>query len=430
MKKTGNIFIFASLMITFLLWLLAKDSFFEIVGQPIIAINQLTALLGTVFFVWSMVLATRLDFLEMLFGGLDKVYKKHRRVSEIGAVLILLHPLALAINPSKINLKYFFPVHRNISINIAVYSFWIFTAAIILTLVVRQIKLPYHFWKQTHKFLNLAMLLALFHIVTVKSDTSFFVPLGVWMYMFTGFGVAGGIYMTFFYNKFGPKYKYKIVKIKRYKDIHDVYLRPMNHKLLHKVAQYAYISFISEDISKEVHPYCITSLPGDELLRFSIKELGDYTQNLSRLRAGDKAAIYGPYGHLGERFNENKNSVFIAGGIGIAPFLSMFKKASLIKNNNLVNLFYCTKYKKETAFEPELIKIANSNKNLNYYNQCSREPGGCHLSAKQVKNSIPNTGGTNIYLCGPVKMIKQFEKDLINEGFLKENIILEDFEMI
>jgi len=429
--KTGNILIYISLSITFFLWLLAKTSLSEITIQPLVSINQIAALMGTILFVWSMVLATRLDFLENLFGGLDKVYKTHRKVSEVGAVLILIHPISLALSDPGIGLGYFLPTHTKNPINLGVYGFWIFLVTILLTLFIRKINLPYHLWKQTHKFLNLAMILALMHVATIQSDTSFFAPLGIWMNTLVGLGVASGLYMTFFYNKFGPKYKYKVVKINRYSDIHDIYLKPIKHKLRHKIAQYAYVSFISDGVSKEAHPYCITSLPEDDLMRFSIKELGDYTKKLSGLGVGDKAIVYGPYGHLGERFNEpGKDSVFIAGGIGIAPFLSMFRKAGLKKDGSLTSLFYCTKYKNEAVFEKELEQLSSISENINYYNQCSREIYGGHLSVKQVADCVSNIEKTNIYLCGPSKMMSQLKKDLINAGFLKQNIMLEDFEMV
>ena len=269
------------------------------------------------------------------------------------------------------------------------------------------------------------------HVATIQSDTSFFAPLGTWMNTLVGLGVASGLYMTFFYNKFGPKYKYEVVKINRYSDVHDVFLRPIKHRLRHKIAQYAYVSFISDGISKEAHPYCITSLPEDDLMRFSIKELGDYTKKLGGLSVGDQVIIHGPYGHLGERFNEHdKDSVFIAGGIGIAPFLSMFRKAGLKKDGSLTSLFYCTKYKNEAAFEKELEKLASVSTDLSYCNQCSREVYGGHLSVEQITDCARNMEDTNVYLCGPSKMMLQLKKDLVNAGFLKQNIMLEDFEMI
>ncbi|KKS66191.1 MAG: hypothetical protein UV35_C0023G0019 [candidate division WWE3 bacterium GW2011_GWB1_42_6] len=362
---------------------------------------------------------------------MDKIYKIHRKVSEIGFVLIILHPLTLALSSPEIGATYFFPVHTKAGVNLGVYSFWVFVTIILITLLVRNLKIPYHIWKQTHKFLNLAMALALVHVVTIQSDTSSFEPLGIWMKVLTGLGVASGLYMTFFYNKAGPRYEYEIVEIKRYGDIHDVFLKPIKHKLPYKLAQYVYVSFISEGISKETHPYCIMSLPQEDILRFSIKELGDYTKKLGKLKVGDKAIVHGPYGHLSEKFVEtDKDSVFIAGGIGIAPFVSMFKQASINNSRAKVTLFYCTKYKKEASFEDELIQIAAANDNLKYYNQCSREINGGHLSIEQITSCAPNTQNTNIYLCGPTKMMEDMATKLIKAGFNKQNIILENFEML
>lgn len=431
MKKIGSQLIYISLLITIFLWILSKNSISEISSYFLLSVNQLTALVGTVLFVWSMFLATRLDFLETLFGGLDKVYKIHKKVSEIGAVFILLHPLMLALNSIDIGFGYFLPTHKLMTINLGIYSFWVFAFAIVITLSVRRIKLPYHIWKQTHRFLNLAMILALLHIVTVESDISSFPPLGVWIYMLTGLGVASGLYMTFFYKHFGPSFKYRIVKIKRNNDVYDIYLEPTKNKLNHKIAQYVYVTYISELLSKESHPFCITSLPEDNFLRLSIKELGDYTAKIKNLKVGDLAIIYGPYGRLAEKFGRSDmDSVFIAGGIGIAPFLSMFKSARKMNNGRFVNLFYCTKYKNEATFEDELKNIAKDSILLNYCNQCSREKDGGHLSAKQIRSCVRNVTKTNVYICGPSKMMNEMEKSLINEGFLKENIILEDFEMI
>ncbi len=431
-RKIGNLFIYTSLLITFLLWVLAKDSIGQVVSWPLVSLTQISALLGTMLFVWSMILSTRLDFLENWFGGLDKVYKVHRRVSETGAVLILIHPITLVVSNLQVGLKYFLPIHNQNPLNLGIYAFWIFTATILLTLFMRRLNLPYHIWKHSHKFLNLAMILTLLHVVMIKSDTSSFVPLGMWMSVMVGLGVASGLYMSFFYKRFGPRYKYKIVDIKRYGDVHDVYLKHLGKKLPYKLAQFAYVSFFSNNVSKESHPYCITSLPGDDHLRFSIKELGDYTSTLGGLKIGDTAAVWGSYGRLGERFESGeKDAVFVAGGIGVAPFLSMFKKASLSENKLLTSLFYCTKYKNEASFDSELQRLADKNRNLKYCNQCSRESdGGGHLSTEQIRECISDIKNTVIYLCGPTKMMLQIKNSLKTIGVPDGNIVLEDFEMI
>jgi hypothetical protein len=53
----------------------------------------------TMLMCWALVLAARLRIMERLFGGLDKVYKAHRRIGEAALYLIVLHPIFLALNP-------------------------------------------------------------------------------------------------------------------------------------------------------------------------------------------------------------------------------------------------------------------------------------------------------------------------------------------
>lgn len=428
--KPGFWLIYLSLIITTVLWVKSKNDLGVIMNDPMVALNQITALLGTTLFVWSMILSTRLEFLENLFDGLDKTYKVHRRVSEWGAGLILLHPISLAISDAR-GLKYFLPTQPEQGVNLGVIAFWIFAITILLTLFIRKLKLAYHVWKWSHKFLNLAMILVLIHTVMVTSDVARYSPLGTWMNVVVSLGVASGLYMSFLYRHLGPKYKYKITKIKRYGGVHDLYLKPVKKKLPYKLAQYAYVAFEKSKIGGEAHPYCVTSLSTDDVLRVSIKELGDYTKTLGKLRVGETANIWGAYGKLGEKFTGgSEDAIFIAGGIGVAPFLSMFRQAGMESGKRRVAMFYCTKYRAEASFGEELEKIKKGSKNLYYHNQCSREKDGGHLTTEQVMERVKEVDNTIMYLCGPSKMMSEIRGELIGSGFGENQIVLEDFEMI
>lgn len=431
-KNFGTILIYLSLLVTVDLWIFSKvDFWFEIFTYPLSSLNQICALLGTILFAWSMFLSTRLNFLEDWFGGLDKVYHTHRRVSEWGFGLIIIHPLAFALDRVDRFIDWFLPIHSQDSINYGIYSFWLFFFIISITLLIRQIQLPYHYWKFIHSFLNLAMLLALMHILLVSSDVSNYAPLGWWVIGLTAIGVASGLYKTFFYNLLGPRYSYQIVDIQKYSDVYDIFLEPTGKPISYKAGQFAYVSFLSDSISKEPHPFCITSTPNENQIRFSIKKLGDFTSNLDSLKVGDKSLIWGAYGRISEKFFQyQKDAIFIGGGIGIAPFLALFRTAAEEKSARKTTLFYCTKYKEDACFGQELEKLANQSNQLYYFNQCSREPGQGHLSIEKIKAQVADLSKTVVYLCGPSRMMKILAKDLIKSGFSSKNIVLEDFEMI
>ena len=122
------------------------------------------------------------------------------------------------------------------------------------------------------------------------------------MLFITGFGIAGWVYFEFFYKTLASNYVYKVTKIKKEDDVFKLSLAPQGRVMSYKPGQYAYLSFIEGSVSKEIHPFTITSHPSEKELKFAIKILGDYTAALDRLKTGDTARIWGPYGSFAESF--------------------------------------------------------------------------------------------------------------------------------
>ena len=95
--------------------------------------------------------------------------------------------------------------------------------------------------------------------------------------------------------------------------------------------QYIYFTIIGKNVSKEPHPFIIASSPTKNHLTLTIKESGDYTSIIGQAEIGDKAYIDGPYGIFKPLESESEELVFIAGGVGITPFLSTLR---FLRDNN------------------------------------------------------------------------------------------------
>jgi len=426
--KIGSIIIIFTLILTTILWLIFQSGLEEIVKYPLISINQITALLGTLLLSWSMLLMTKLDFLEDIFDGLNNVYLAHKKASIWGMILIIAHVVSLVLERlPNINRAFnlFLPFHNQPFINLGVLSFWLFIVFVITTLLRNKLKLPYNTWKILHKFTGIALILAFIHIILLPKDNSAYI-LNLWLIGTTGAGIASWIYYEFIYKILTPNYKYKISKIKRAGDIFKINLIPIDRKMQYKPGQFAYLSFIKSAVGKEIHPFTITSHPNEEDLTFAIKILGDYTATLDKLKVGDIAQIRGPHGRLAERFLEtNKDVIFIGGGIGIAPFLGMVKEAKRNVKNKNVSLFYCTKYKCDACFNEELQNSFENNPNHFYLNKCSRVDG--RLSISEITEKVNDVKNTLVFMCGPNRMTKPVVISLTSWGFPKNNIIVENF---
>ena len=94
--KGSNLIVFLT-CITLALWVLSKNTLSDISQTPLRSISQAFSLVGLLYMMISLILSTRIRFFEDMMGGLDKVYEAHHIIGSISFVLIMHHPLLLAI---------------------------------------------------------------------------------------------------------------------------------------------------------------------------------------------------------------------------------------------------------------------------------------------------------------------------------------------
>ena len=130
-------------LITAFFWLLSKQSLIAITSNYLLSLSQIASLIGAVLLSFTFILSSRFSFLEKYFGSLDKVYKQHHLYGAIAFLLLISHPLLLALQAFLNSLSatiYFFPSSNLIYTAgvLALYSLIIFLTFTLL------IKLPYH----------------------------------------------------------------------------------------------------------------------------------------------------------------------------------------------------------------------------------------------------------------------------------------------
>jgi len=148
-----------------LLWLMAPSPVprFGDSTASLASIGQLLGLTGAAMFGLNLILSARLRIIEKHFFGLDRVYRKHNQLGQLAFVLLLFHPLFLIPKyaTSLYQAALFLLPGANWPVNWGLAALTTMIFLIVLTLFV---KLRYHIWKWTHKFLGLAFFLAGLHI--------------------------------------------------------------------------------------------------------------------------------------------------------------------------------------------------------------------------------------------------------------------------
>lgn len=426
----GWAIIWISLLITVLIWITTLSDSSFIRQDPFLFFSKMVALPGTVGMCWTFILSTRLRVLEDLFSGLDKVYHAHRTMGIVSFCLICLHPLFQVFRflPNWNHGMRLFLVQELGPIEFGLFAFILFIVLITLTL---WVKIPYHIWKKTHELFICVLLLGLIHIVWINKQINASLLLSIWFYGFIFLAITSYIYIRYLYRYLGPRFIYRIERIEKKGKVWNFELKPTQKKMVYKPAQFIYISFDNPKVSSESHPYSISSSPDQDCLRISIKSLGDYTAKLGSLCVGDKATLWGAYGHFYEKFicEKEKDLVLIAGGIGITPFLSILHFEAKRLSNRKIHLFYCVKNSSRAYFHSEIEGLAKSNHSIHYNLWCSDTQG--FMDVQDIAQKMGGDLNNKLYfLCGPLPMMDLFIRELNQKGVKSKYIRYEDFNLL
>ncbi|MBX4206128.1 ferric reductase-like transmembrane domain-containing protein [Candidatus Microgenomates bacterium] len=421
-KNFGYYLIFTFVCISLFLWFIATPGLkldTETVGKSL-------GIIGVTLFALTFVLNTRIRLLENLFGGIDKVYIAHHITGGLTFVFLLFHPLFLLTEYLELSLASAFDFLIP-SIHDVARSFGILAllTMIFLLVITFYLNLPYHIWKFTHKFMGLAFIFASLHVLLVKTDISFNMPLRAWVIALMVIGLSAYLYKTILGRFTLPRSKYTLSSTKKLNnDVYEVILSATDKPITFIPGQFCFFEFENKITGTESHPFSIASKPGDPNLRFVIKVSGDFTSKLDNLETGETVFVEGAYG--GFKFsNHYKKQIWIAGGIGITPFLSMVTSVSV---DQQVDLYYSVKTESEFIGLEELEQISKQNKNITLIKWLSETRG--RLTMEEINKTSGNLSQNIIYLCGPVAMMRSMVDQAKGFGIYGRNIRMEEFELV
>ena len=315
-----------------------------------------------------MVLALRLPLIERPLGGMDQVYRLHKWAGMGAGITALLHwgvkeggGLIKATwgregKPARDAMLPWFTDARDLAKDLGEWAFYALLVLIALTLLQRL--LAYRPWRLTHRAMPLLYLGFVFHALALTPLAYWALPLGLLHAGLLTLGSAAALWSLA--GGIGLRRRHGA-------HIHSVQLlgqgpdAPLEVVCAlpdswpgHCPGQFAFVRF---DRAEGAHPFTIASAPGalgenargEALLRLVIKPLGDYTRTLARrLQAGQGVDIEGPYGRFDGRGRRARQQVWVAGGVGVTPFIALLEArqpglATADARLQPVQMHYCTR---------------------------------------------------------------------------------------
>lgn len=190
------------------------------------------------------------------------------------------------------------------------------------------------------------------------------------------------------------------------------------------------------DAEGNTRTFSIASAPDENELLFATR-LRDtaFKRILRNMQPGTKLKLDGPMGSFNLHKNASKPAVFLAGGIGITPFLSMIREAARKEDPHQIYLFYSNRRPEDAAFMDELDATQKRNPNFHLIATMAEmekskkswngERG--FIDAAMLKRQLAELNGPIYYVAGPPAMVAAMKDMLVKAGVDEDDVRAEDF---
>lgn len=385
-------------------WLAARPP-----GQPSGRfVGELCGAEAVFLFSCTLVLTTLLPAIERAFSGLNRVAVWHRRTATAGVLLLLLPHWALATSAPDRYATGVGPGLGDIALlGLLVLSVWALAPSLRAARwpgpVRRLARTTYERWLIPHRLTGIFVAAAVAHGALVDPVLHRSTLLRVIYLSVGGVGVAAYLYRELFARFVVPVYDYRVADVRRPNDTTaEVSLEPVRGQLAFVPGQFVFLAFGGPS-GWQRHPFSVASAPSGRRLEVAIKAAGDYTRDLhDGLRPGDPSKVAGPFGGFDYRHG-GKEQIWIAGGIGITPFISWIRSLEGDFDRD-VSFYYSLAHQSDALYLDEIERAGREHPTFTPHVVVAERDG--LLTAEQAAARRSDLAEVWVYMCGPPPMTR------------------------
>lgn len=373
----------------------------------------------------NIVLAARLPFVESATGGLDQLYKLHKLSGIAVLFLVVVHTqlkfvqLEGLVAPGSL---------AETSVEIAKPAFYLLVALLLISAVKRlprlKFELPWQWWRMTHLLMGPLFLVFTFHQIFVKAPYDSTSAIRIWLNLLAVVAVASLIWTVI-----GPwlrKHRYEVTDVNRLAGATEVLARPLGRGLRAQAGQFAFLGAAKAGL-REAHPFTLSRIGPDGTVGFCIQPAGDFTRRLRDvLQPGDQLRVEGGYGRFDFR-RGGPRQVWIAGGIGITPFLAMAEALAESAEGREVVLFHVVREAELATGAERLRALATAIETFSFHLHDSSVDG--RISAERLSDNLPFAlESSEVWYCGPKGLREALQQQWQARGTTPRKVHHEEFE--
>ena len=402
----GILLIAGTSIITFLLW------FFAVTSESIVPLDRvrhIVAGLALNGFFLNFILATRSKTLEKWFNGLDKLYIYHKYIAIVTMGVLFVHA----------SIGELLKTSDQVTLRGALGSLSMVALIALVGITLFDKRLAYEKWRFTHKFMVVPYAISLFHAYFSSHIPLLgFSALSIWVGLTALIGFSSAIYIIFFYQRIRFNHYGTVTNIVKFGPKIIEWEITLASPIHFSKGQFIFIKVFQEGFEEAPHPFSISG-SNENKITLTSKVSGDFTAQLyDELNIGTKVAIEGPYG-LMDFSKGKKNQLWVAGGIGITPFMAY------IRDNHPdqeIELYYSYQGADSGVYRDYVEAYQKKNPTFTAHFIDTATMPFLSFEGVPIKDNI------SIFMCGPEKMIKGYVKHF-KQSLTNADITFEAFKL-
>ena len=397
-------------------------------GAAVLAIGQLTGLVASVLLLAQVVLMARVPVLERAFGQ-DDLARKHRLVGFTSFSLMLAHILTVTVGYAGGDLLASPRTFWNLTVDYPGMLLALAGTLCLVMVVVTSIKLArrrlrYESWHLLHLYAYLGVGLALPH--QLWTGQQFLGSPGRTVFWWTAWAVAAGAMLV--WRVAVPAYRtvrhdLRVTSVALEADgVVSVYVTGRDLEALQvEAGQFFTWRFLAGRGWSRAHPYSLSAAPDGRSLRITVKDLGDGSRDVARLRPGTRVLVEGPYGRLSARARTRRHVALIGAGVGITPLRSLAEGLAYAPGEAVL----VHRYGHQPLFAGELAVLA-AERGLRVVDLPGHRAHPAN-HPRSLLHHVPDLAHRDVYVCGPEQWADEIGRAALAAGLPPEHLHIETF---
>jgi len=372
--------------------------------------------------------------------GIDLTMRFHQLIARSLMGFILIHPF---LYTTPINPALPWDASRQLTLGLSATSFatgtigWVLLGVLIVLGIGRD-QLPYRYetWRVLHGFGAAAIAIAgAHHAIDAGRYSSQPTIAAFWLFL-VGIALLTLLVVYVITPLRQLRHPYRVISVEKAAlKTWTVVIEPLRGQAIRfEAGQFVWLTLDRTPFAITEHPFSISSCPAERSrLGFTIKQAGDFTNTIGELGIGSRAYVDGPHGNVTLPGRDIPGVVLIAGGVGVAPIMSILREFRVQRDLRPLILIYGNRLAEQILYRSELDDMARVLR-LDLHLVLSEPPptwdGSVGRLDKPVLTKLLDIEANDGWLyivCGPAPMIDSVEDILEELGVPMHRIVSEKF---